>query len=694
MKHNDLLIELGCEELPAGQLNLLTEHLSKSILSQLKNYGLSFAEAKVQSFATPRRLAILVPELEAMTKEQNLERRGPSKAQGFDAAGHPTKALQGFLQATKASLDEVIEVDTDKGIWLAVKMQKPAQKLQDLIPSILNDAIKALPMKKSMRWGSHTFSFLRPVQWLVVLYGKEVLEVELMGVQADRLTYGHRFMGDKPVKLSQAADYEAKLLKAYVVADPLARKAIIEKEAKALINNHEEVRFNTLNEVVNLVEWPQALKGDFKKEFLQIPKEVLISAMETHQRVFPIIKEGQLTAHFIAITNNPEKDLSAIKRGNEKVVSARLSDAEFFYLSDVKIPLLDHLASLKKISFQEQLGSVYDKVTRVTHLAEYLAEHLKINKAQVQQAAQLCKCDLTTDMVQEFPELQGIMGREYALAQGINAEIAVALEDHYKPKVRDGALPSGQVGAVLAIADKLDTLVGLYGVGEKPTGSGDPYALRRQALGIIAIIVKYHWSIDLINVIRYSWATFSSSGIKLAPVEHELVEFFLERIAQWCLDEQTDISTNVINAIKSRILMDVRNKNRHDLDLLEFFDNARDLNHILIGAEGQELLQLVKRATNIVPDPCKIIDYSHLKEPAELALIKVFESLDKQVHEDKKQKQFLKAYTALLSFKAPLARFFDEVMVMADDPVLKTERLSLLHKIMILFYLLADFSCL
>lgn len=688
----DFLLELGCEDLPAGQINQLLANLANGFCTQLKKYNLSFNEAEMQTFATPRRLAILIPDLAAETKAETFERRGPSKAQGFDAQGQPSKALLGFLQSVNANLKDIIEVPTEKGIWLAVKVHKKAEKIEALLPNILAEVIKALPLKKSMRWGDHSFHFLRPVHWFVMLYGKEIVPAELFGVKADRFTYGHRFENLKPIKLNKPQEYIKKLAKAFVIVEPLARRAMIEEQAQALVGE-DHVRFNTLPEVINLIEWPHAVLCNFKPEFLKVPKEVLISAMETHQRVFPILNQaGQLKPLFITVSNSTGEDTSEIKLGNEKVVSARLSDAEFFYVSDAKVPLLERLADLKKISFQEQLGTLYDKVTRVTDLAGYLAELLKINKSQVQQAAQLCKCDLTTDMVQEFPELQGIMGREYALKQNINAEIAEALEDHYKPKVRDGDLPRNAVGAVLALADKLDTLVGLFGVGEKPSGSGDPYALRRQALGVIAVMIKFNWSLDLINIIRYSYATFSSSGVKLTPVDQELAEFFLERMAQWCLDEHTEIATSVINAVKSRMIKDMRNKNRLDLDLLEFFDNARDLNEMLTGAEGQELLQLVKRAANIIPEDIVVTDYLHLTEQHEQKLILVYESLAQEISECKKQKQFLKAYNLLLRFKSPLAQFFDHVMVMVEDKQLQQERLSLLYRIVSLFYLLADFS--
>lgn len=692
---NDFLLELGCEDLPAGQINNLLNSLAGGFVTYLKNYGLSFSEDKIQTFATPRRLAVLIPDVAAATEAKTIERRGPSKAQGFDN-GQPSKALLGFLQSTSASLKDIIEVPTDKGVWLAVKVHKPAQKVQDLLPLILTEVIKTLPLKKSMRWGDHPFHFVRPVQWLLMLYGKEVIDAEVFGVKADRLSYGHRFTSGKAIKITQPKEYAAKLLKAQVMADAKARKENIEEQAQALVGEAGQVRFNTLPEVINLVEWPQAILCDFKREFLKIPKEVLISAMETHQRVFPILDaSGNLTAQFIAVSNSVGDDVSEIKLGNEKVIAARLADAEFFFMADAKVPLQNRLDDLKKIHFQEKLGTLFDKVMRVRSLAVYLAEQLNIPVAQVKQAAELCKGDLTTDMVQEFPELQGIMGREYALKQGVTQEIAEAIEDHYKPKVRDGELPRNQIGAVLALADKLDTLVGLFGVGEKPSGSGDPYALRRQALGVIAIIIKFSWSLDLINVVRYSYATFLTSGMKLISIDQELADFFLERMAQWCLDEHSEISTNVVNAVKSRMLKDIHNKNRHDLDLLEFFNNARDLNQILAGSDGQELLQLVKRAANIIPDPFfPVADYPDLKEPAEQQLIVIYEKLAKEIHECKKQKQFLKAYTLLLSFKAPLAQFFNAVKVMVDDKTLQQERLSLLYKIMFLFYLLADFSCL
>jgi glycyl-tRNA synthetase beta chain len=688
----DFLIEIGCEDLPAGQIDGLINALAKGFAAQFAAYGLTCGAT--ECFATPRRLALYVHNLAVQTQARTLERRGPAKTQAFDAEGQPSKALLGFLQATQAKLEDLIEVSTDKGIWLAVKIHKPAQNVEQLLPGILLEVIKTVPMKKSMRWGEHAFNFLRPVHWLLMLYGKNIIPATLFGVQAGNVTYGHRFMKHKPIKISHPREYEKKLLKAHVVVSATARKNIIETEAQALVEAQDRIRFNTLAEVVNLVEHPQAILCEFKTEFLQLPPEVLISVMETHQRVFPIFDaHACLKAKFIAVTNSVTSDTSAIKLGNEKVIYARLTDAEFFYLTDAKIPLLHHLDALKKISFQEKLGSLFDKVARITDIAGHLAEKFALNVQHARQAAQLCKCDLTTDMVQEFPELQGLMGRQYALLQGISSEISDALEDHYKPKLRDGTLPRNSLGALLALADKFDTLVGLFGVGEKPTGSGDPYALRRQALGIIAIIMHFNWSVDLLSLIHYVHKIFSAQGVKLAPVTQELRTFFLERMAQWCLDEHPEISTSVVNAIKSKMLQDF--VNHPVIDLLEFFNNARDLNKILNTQEGQELLQLVKRASNIIPQPFAVVDDdTELRAPSELALIDAYKKIQVQVCAYQQQKKFFAAYQFLLDFKAPLAQFFAEVLVMVDNEKLKQQRLSLLYKITALFYLLADFSCL
>lgn len=692
--NNDFLFELGCEELPAGQINLLADALLKGFVAQFKAYGLKFNETAVQVFATPRRLAVLVPGLDMMTAAQTLERRGPSKAQGFDRNGQASKALLGFLQGANAELSDVIEVDTDKGLWLAIKVHKPAMKVQDLLALILTEVLKTLPMKKPMRWGDHSFSFVRPVRWLVMLFGKDVVPVEAFGLKADRLTYGHRFLAPKMIKLAQAKEYQQKLLKAYVVADPVMRRNMIEEQVRALVAATDVVRFNTLNEVVNLLEWPRAILCEFKNEFLKVPREALISAMETHQKVFPVFDAAEhLKAQFIAVSNNEGKDLSQIKLGNEKVIYARLSDAEFFYLSDAKLPLLQRLDDLKKISFQEKLGSLFNKVGRIEVLAKFLASKVSVAQEQATLAARLCKCDLTSDMVQEFPELQGIMGREYALVQGQSTLIANAIEDHYKPKIRDGELPREDLGAVLALADKLDTLVGLFGVGEKPSGSGDPYALRRQALGMIAILVKFNWAFDLLDCVKQAHILFAEQGVQLVPVDAELTEFFLERMAGWCMEAHSELSTNVINSVKSWMRQQSRSAELA-INPVIFYDNACVLNQVLNSEQGQTLLMLVKRARNILPDNVINADYESLSEPAELALIQVCNRVGRALVQDVEAQKFEQAYALLLDFQKPLAQFFDDVMVNVEDLELKNKRLALLQNVFMLFQLLADFSSL
>jgi glycyl-tRNA synthetase beta chain len=702
--NQDFLLELGCAELPAGQIDALIEALKKSFETQLKAYGLKF-NAGIECFSTPRRLALRIHQLADATEAQTLERRGPSKAQGFDSEGNPSKALLGFLQSANAKIEDLIEVPTDKGIWLAVKVNKPAQKTTDLLPLILNEAIKSLPLKKSMRWGDHSFNFVRPLYWLLMLYGEEIVNAEVFGIKAGRITRGHRFEGDQTISIAMPSEYEQKLEKAFVIASPEKRKIMITEQAQALAGNNE-TGLHTLNEVVNLVEWPQAILCNFNPKYLEVPQAVLISAMETHQRVFPILdQKKKLTAEFITVSNNIDKDTSEIKLGNEKVISARLSDAEFFYVSDKKIPLEQHLDSLKKISFQEKLGSIYDKVERIKKLSGYLASLPSIFKTidqrsglmtendlrkHAERAAILCKCDLATDMVQEFPELQGQMGATYAMSQGESEDVYWAIENHYKPKTRGGELPHKNTGAILAIADKLDTLVGLFGIGEKPSGSGDPYALRRQALGIIAILQKFNWDIDLVACIKHSHSTFTDHGVKLQPLEQELSEFFLDRMAQSCLDDHPDIATNVVNAVKSKMQKDLLNKKREDLNLLEFLENARALNEILKSVNGEPLLQLVKRAKNIVPNGFSPIGYQELKEPAEQGLVKSYAEISSHMQ----GRSFTEKYESLLAFKSPLAQFFDDIMVMCDDETLKKQRLSLLFDVLSLFDLLADFSCL
>ncbi len=675
MKPN-FLFELGSEELPAGQLEALAQHLEQAMDKALSQHKIGFG--CIKSFYTPRRLAVLIEDLQLEIPAQRLERKGPAKIAGFDAAGQPTKALEGFLKSAGASVDQLIEVETEKGTWLAVRLEQPAVAVETLLPTFLQDALKTLPLKKSMRWGAGSDVFLRPVLWMVALLGEAVLPFRYFGLEAGRKTYGHRFHHPEALLLSHAENYVVELKAAHVMVDPTARREHIIQATKALLPEGVEAQMRTLDEVVNLVEWPVPLLCQFDPAFLRVPEQALIATMEANQRVFPVrnLATGALQPCFVTIANLESKAPAEVIKGNEKVVGARLSDARFFYEEDLKTPLDAHGEALKKITFQQGLGSLLDKTERL------------MQNALSPRAAQLCKCDLVTQMVQEFPELQGYMGHQYALLQGEDPQVAAAIENHYKPKGRGAALPEGVFGIDLAILDKIDTLVGLFAIGKEPTSSGDPYALRRQALGVIAILVENHMTVDLMRYLQNSAQAYQQQNPdwpSSQPVLQKLRHFLEERLEVWCREEK---------ALPAAIVRAVLNCHTKPIfDPFALFEQMNALRQLLETAEGRDLKELAKRVANILDAnvPLQLPDAA-LFSPAEQALWQVFEQAEQQ-----NWLQLMplpQRYRQFLSFKEPLARFFETVRVNDAEAALRQNRQLLLKQIQNSLFSLTDFSVL
>ncbi len=677
----DFLFELGCEELPAGELAPIMAHLEVQVKK-------AFAAARlkhgiIKSFYTPRRLALFIPDLQAEVPAQILERRGPPKAAGFDKAGEPTGALKGFLKSAGAALTDLFEIETDKGIWLGVKIEQPARLVKTLLPSIISDAIRSLPLKKEMRWGKQDFSFLRPVHWLVALFGEEIVPVELFGLKAGRETFGHRFHHPQSIIIPLPSVYVETLRHAYVMVDrEERRKTILDKISS------EPCRLGKLEEVLDLVEWPVPLRGSFEKEFLSVPQEVLISTMEVNQRVFPILARDRLQNRFWMVANIESKRPESVIHGNERVVRARLADAKFFYDEDLTVPLEHHLSALAKITFQQGLGSLADKTARLEKLMREL-DSGEIATAGIR-AARLCKMDLVSGMVQEFPELQGSMGCQYALAQNENPQVAYALEDHYKPKGRGKDLPRNEIGKRLAIADKVDTLVGLFAIGKEPTSSGDPFALRRQALGIIAILVEGHLHLNLYPILERAYRFYRDQGAALADEKTVLAElslFFKERMEAWCRDEK-DLPLNVVTAILNRRYRGVES----GFDPLDIVERIQALTRLLETEDGKKLQELAKRMGNLLDKAGKPTLPAVPLNPAlfvkeEAVIYALFEKVPSWLALPLKAQ-----YLAYLTFREPISHFFEKVLVNTDEPDLRQNRHHLLREVHRLFQNLADFS--
>ncbi|MCX7123342.1 MAG: glycine--tRNA ligase subunit beta [Gammaproteobacteria bacterium] len=674
MTQTDFLFELGCEELPAAQLKPLSDHLQEQVKKALDAAQLKYT--KLTCFYTPRRLALLIDDLALETEAKIIERRGPSKSQGLDATGAPTKALEGFLKSCNATRTDLIEVPTDKGPWLAVKLNQPALLAKSLLPEILAQAVKSMPMKKSMRWGSHDFAFLRPVSWIVALLGTEIVPLKLFGLEAGRHTFGHRFHHPESISLNKADEYVKALHKAHVMIDQNERRHSILTQTESLMPKGLEAQCGSLDEVVNLVEWPVALLCQFKPEFLEVPDRALIATMEANQRVFPVRNQaGALQPYFVTIANIESQQPQEVIAGNEKVVGARLSDARFFYQEDLKIPLENHLEALKKITFQQGLGSLFDKTQRLMSLVD------------IPRAAELCKTDLVTQMVQEFPELQGYMGYQYALLQGEKAEISEAIEDHYQPKGKSGALPRNPIGIQLALMDKLDTLVGLFAMGKEPTSSGDPYALRRQALGVIAILVESECAIDLKDELQRVYHLYQAQNPQLSDPEgvlQKLTRFFEERMEVWYRDEKNFPASAVKAILKAH--------HQAGLNPFAIFERIQALTRLLETQEGQDLKELAKRIANILdPSVQNVLDTSLFQEEeAQLySLLAHAKTESWLTFPDISQR-----YVQFLKFKPALSAFFEAVMVNDPDPQLRQNRQSLLKELHQLFAGLADFSIL
>lgn len=687
----DFLFELGCEELPAGELAPMADYLAATLAKKLSEVRLQYTD--IQTFYTPRRLAVYVKELKTETAAQTLERRGPAKVAAYDADGQPTRALQGFLKSCKANMADLIEVETDKGTWLTVKINQAAVAASTILPEILENAVKSLPVKKAMRWGNHDFSFVRPVHWITALHGDAVVPVQLFGLVAGRLTYGHRFHHPQAIALKQAADYVQALWQAFVMVDPQERRSVIQEQSQQFCPQGLNVHFGKLDEVVNLIEWPAPLLCTFAKEFLQVPQAVLISTMEANQRVFPIVDAaGRLQNYFITTANIESQNPEAVIEGNERVVRARLADARFFYEEDLKIPLENHLTTLHKITFQQGLGSLADKAARLEQLIVFLGQKTQKDTAlqNLKAAAQLCKTDLVTQMVQEFPELQGYMGHQYALKQGKSVEVAEAIEEHYKPKGRGGALPQNTTGILLALADKIDTLVGLFAIGKEPTSSGDPYALRRQALGIIAILVEHKIHLSLPEVFVKAYELYQAQNHLLAAADTvytKLTLFLQERMEVWFRDEK-GLPITVVNAVLNRRIIEDKNM----LDPYAVFERIEALTALLELKEGEMLKELAKRIGNILDQHMD----QKLQSPnpslfgkEENAVYTVFKRANAESWNHLPiQEQYLK----YLEFGKPIADFFDHVMVNTEDAALRQNRQHLLQNVYAHFACLADFT--
>ncbi|MBW1916876.1 MAG: glycine--tRNA ligase subunit beta [Deltaproteobacteria bacterium] len=682
-----LLVEIGTEEIPAGFIPPVLEEMKSSLRKRLEQERLKGGE--ITTMATPRRLTVVVQDLAERQEEFTAEIIGPPQAVAFDAEGRPTQAAQGFARAQGVAVEDLVTVATDRGPYMAVKKRTRGQLTRDRLPEILPEWILSLSFPKSMRWGSETITFARPIHWIVALLGDEVIPFTLGGVASGAVTYGHRFLAPQAITLADAGleSYVNALQQAYVLVDPALRQGkLVEglERAAAQVNGQVVPDPDLIQENTFLVEYPSTSCGNFEEKFLELPDEVLITAMREHQRYFSLRNaSGKLLPHFIAINNTLARDPQVVQQGHERVLRARLSDAMFFFQEDSKVPLDNWVEELKGVVFHSLLGTSYEKMDRFRALARYLAEHLLPDKVeQVARAATLCKADLVSGMVGEFPSLQGIMGREYALRAGESPEVAEAIFDHYLPRHAGDRLPDNLVGAMVGLADRLDTICGCFGVGLIPTGAADPYGLRRQALAIINILVNKKFYLDLFGAIGYSLALLKDKLTEPADQTlEEVLEFFRTRLQHLLTGE--GYSFEVVDAVLSTAFTDV----------VEAMEKVRALEEVRRSADFPALAVAFKRVINIsrgtAPGP---VDAALFEHPAEHDLLAATEQMEATVSQALPARDYPQVCQALAALKTPVDRFFDDVLVMTEDLPRRHNRLALLVRISQTFLKMADFS--
>ena len=687
MTTQNFLVEIGTEELPPKALKTLATSFADNVEAELNQAGLSFD--KIEWFAAPRRLAVKVLNLATQQPSKEIEKRGPAVSAAFDAEGKPTKAAEGWARGCGITVEQAERIATDKGEWLVHRAKIEGQPTKNLLNDIVANALAKLPIPKPMRWADKTVQFIRPVHTVTMLLGDELIEGEILGVASARTIRGHRFLGEKEFEIQHADQYPQLLReKGSVVADFNERKAEIlaKSQAKATaLGGVADIEESLLEEVTSLVEYPNVLAAKFEERFLAVPAEALVYTMKGDQKYFPIYdKDGKLLPHFIFVSNINPEDPTAIIEGNEKVVRPRLTDAEFFFKTDLKQKLVDRLPRLETVLFQQQLGTLKDKTDRIEQLAGEIAKQIGADEAKAKRAGLLSKCDLMTNMVFEFTDTQGVMGMHYARHDGEDEEVAVALNEQYMPRFAGDELPKSLVASAVALADKFDTLTGIFGIGQAPKGSADPFALRRAALGALRIIVEKNLPLDLEDLVKKSAALF---GDKLTnqSVVADVVDFMLGRFRAWYQDE--GIAVDVIQAVLAR-----RPTRPADFDA-----RVRAVSHFRTLDSAEALAAANKRVSNILAKADAAIGEINLTacvEPAEKALAEAVLALRTEVQPLIAQGDYTAVLDKLANLRAPVDSFFDNVMVNAEDPALRQNRLAILNTLQGLFLQVADISVL
>ncbi|KDB47495.1 glycine--tRNA ligase subunit beta [Glaesserella parasuis] len=688
MTTQNFLAEIGTEELPPKALKKLATAFAENVEAELNQAGLSFD--KVEWFAAPRRLAVKVLGLATSQPSKEVEKRGPAVSAAFDAEGKPTKAAEGWAKGCGITVEQAERIATDKGEWLVHRAVIEGQPTKNLLVGMISNALAKLPIPKTMRWGDKTEQFVRPVHTVTLLLGDELIEGEILGIASGTTIRGHRFLGEREFQISHADQYPALLKeKGSVVADFNERKALIlakAQEKATALGGVADIEEDLLDEVTSLVEYPNVLAAKFEERFLAVPAEALVYTMKGDQKYFPIYdKEGKLLPHFIFVSNINPEDPSKIIEGNEKVVRPRLTDAEFFFKTDLKQRLEDQLPRLETVLFQQQLGTLRDKTARIEQLAGEIAKQIGADETKAKRAGLLSKCDLMTNMVFEFTDTQGVMGMHYARHDGEDEEVAVALNEQYMPRFAGDELPKSLVASSVALADKFDTLTGIFGIGQAPKGSADPFALRRAALGALRIIVEKNLPLDLSDLVATSAKLFGDKLTNSNVVE-EVVDFMLGRFRAWYQDE--GIAVDVIQAVLTR-----RPTRPADFDA-----RVRAVSHFRTLDSAEALAAANKRVSNILAkvegEISSEIDRTLLVETEEKALVEQIITLQAELAPLFEKGEYQTALDRLAGLREVVDNFFDKVMVNAEDPKLRQNRQAILNNLRNLFLQVADISLL
>lgn len=707
-----LLIELGTEELPPKALDELAAAFLRGICDGLSKRGVDANLDEAKLYVSPRRLAVHIPAVAINQPEQSVERRGPAVNAALDAQGNPSKALEGFAQSCGVTVEQLEKLETDKGAWFVFRAVKPGQPVAALLPEIVDEALKGLPIPKPMRWGDHDYAFVRPAHWLVMLHGADIVDGTVLGLSSGRKSRGHRFMHAQPVHVSDADIWLDSMRAAQVLADPRERRQKIRDEvarAAKETGGVPQLDDALLDEIANLTEWPVAIACTFDREFLAVPPEALVTTMETNQKFVPVFDaNGKLTEHFIGVANIESKQPSEIRKGYERVIRPRFADAKFFWDEDLKTPLAGYQDQLKNVTYQQALGSLWDKSVRVAELARIVAGRVGVDAGAATRAASLSKCDLLTRMVGEFPELQGVMGRYYAAHHGEAADVADALDSYYQPRFAGDAIAAGKVGQVLAVADRFDTLAGIFAVGMKPSGNKDPFALRRAALGLARTLVEGGLELDLrgsfVEALELIPEAALAAGLKpgkdgkapaldagkrRAALADELVEFVLDRLRGYYAEQGfTGEQFEAVLAVSPQSLVDF------DRRLRAVGEFGRRPEALSLAAANKRVANILrKQAEEAAAAPVgTAVDPAHFEADAERALHAALDAARADTAAPLQAGDYAAVLTRLAQLQAPVDAFFDSVLVNAENPAVRANRLALLGQLKAQFGAIADIA--